>query len=297
VQKEQFLELLHNELLQRGIPPESARQYMQAITQSMSEKDIKEIEQIQNPSDVAKLAQGIAMIKQRTETVPSDASSPEAEDTALAAEKANDADSDDGTSDFISQSAAADDDVKVYLGASSLPQRQSPRETPAAASEAQEPAEVNYAEYIQDDELDNTATVRGKRIFWLIFFCSLPLILILAAVYFGLFGVLFAALCALIVLLVAALIGGSAVGAVVSLVGVIYGITQLITAASKAPGLYEIGLGLTIGGSVMAGGIIIYNIAVRLLPFLIRMLIALFSLCTGKLRTLFHMAKEACSKL
>jgi len=104
-------------------------------------------------------------------------------------------------------------------------------------------------------------------------------------------------LCAVIVLLVAGLIGGAAVGAVVSLVGIVYGIMQLITAASSAPGLYEIGLGITVGGVVMAGGIIVYNIAIRLIPLLIRLLASLFGFCTGKLRTLFQMAKEACYRL
>jgi len=157
--------------------------------------------------------------------------------------------------------------------------------------------EVDYSEYVHDDDPEPLASAKGKRTFWLIFVCALPLTLLLLLAYFGLFGACFAALCALIILLIAGLIGGVAVGAVVSFVGIVYGITQLITAASQAPGLYEIGLGITVGGIVMAGGIIVYNIAIRLIPLLIRLLASLFRLCTGKLRTLYHMAKEACYKL
>jgi len=182
-----------------------------------------------------------------------------------------------------------DDDVKVYRGGGVVRRHE---EEPRKAL-----SEVDYDDYIHDDEPQRQDTVRGRRIFWLIFICALPLTLLCLLAYFGIFGAAFAVLCALIVVLVAGLIGGAAVGAVVSLVGIVYGITQLITAPSSAPGLYEIGLGITVGGIVMAGGIIVYNIAIRLVPLLIRLLSSLFGICTGKLRTLFHMAKEACYRL
>ena len=255
VQKEQFLQTLQDELTKRGIPPASAVQYVRSIAKTLTDKDSEEIEQISDPSDVAKLAQGIVMInKQRT------------------ASQQQAAHEDDG-------------DVKVYQGGGS------------ARREVTPPTNADYEEYIHDDDPEPQASARGKRTFWLIFLCALPLILAFLAAYFSAFGVIFAALCAVIVLLVAGLIGGAAVGAVVSMVGIIYGITQLITAVSAAPGLYEIGLGVTVGGAVLAGGIIVYNVAIRLIPLLIRLLASLFAFCTGKLRTLFHMAKEACYRL
>ena len=72
---------------------------------------------------------------------------------------------------------------------------------------------------------------------------------------------------------------------------------SFFTVSSSAPGLYEIGLGLTVGGIVMLGGILVYNCAIRLVPWLIRLLGDLFRFCTGKLKDLFRMAKEACYKL
>ncbi len=254
VQKEQFLQTLLDELTKRGIPPASAAQYVRAIAQTLTDKDTEEIEQISDPADVAKLAQGIVMVKQRA----------------------------------AAQQAARDDedgDMKVYHAGG------------ASRREAAPPTDADYNEYIHDDEPEPETSARGKWTFWLIFLCALPLVLALLLAYFGVFGAIFAALCAVIVLLVAGLIGGAAVGAVVSMVGIIYGITQLITEVSAAPGLYEIGLGVTVGGAVLAGGIIIYNIAIRLIPLLIRLLASLFGFCTGKLRTLFHMAKEACYRL
>ena len=43
--------------------------------------------------------------------------------------------------------------------------------------------------------------------------------------------------------------------------------------------------------------ILIYNLAIRVVPKLIRLLGTLFRFCTGKLKELFSRAKEACYKL
>lgn len=277
MQKEQFLSILRDELAARGIPAASAGQYVQHIAQTLSASDIAEIESIRDPADVAKLAQGIVMIKQRSASRPN----------TPVPQKSAPAHPAPARPAPVRPAAEEDDDVKVYGAA---PAKREP--APSVVEDA-----VDYSEYVRDDDSEPSATVKGKRTFWLIFVCALPLTLLLLLAYFGVFGVGFAALGALIVLLIAGLIGGVAVGAVVSFVGIVYGITQLITASSQAPGLYEIGLGITVGGIVMAGGILVYNIAIRLIPLLIRLLASLLRICTGKLRTLYHMAKEACYKL
>ena len=52
-----------------------------------------------------------------------------------------------------------------------------------------------------------------------------------------------------------------------------------------------------VAGIVMLGGILVYNMAIRLVPLLMRLLGSLFHFCTGKLRDLFRRAKEACYTL
>ncbi len=187
----------------------------------------------------------------------------------------------------------------------SVKRREAKESTPPASSdkERETPEEeendvVQYEAFVSDDdELGRAPTARGKRIFWIVFLCTLPITLVLFLAYAAVFGAIFAVLCGLIVLLVGGLIVGVTAGALLSLIGMVYGVTQLLTAASRAPGLYEIGLGLIIAGCVMFGGILVYNLAVRLIPLLIQWLGALFRYCTGKLKDLFHMAKEACYKL
>ncbi len=160
-------------------------------------------------------------------------------------------------------------------------------------AEKKRPAPV----YIEDEEAIVTTPLHTSTKSRLLFVCTIPLFLLLLALYLGVFALGFATLLGIIVLLVAVLIGGVAAGAAVSLVGIIYGITQLLTATSMAPGLYEIGLGLAIAGAVMLGGILVYNCAIRLVPKLIRLLGKLFKLCAKKLKQLFKTAKEALYKL
>lgn len=281
VQTEQFFQLLHEELIRRGISSAAASQYVRAIAQNLSEQEAEEISQIREGTEIAKLAQGIVMIhKQRSEQRAHAAEKSAQDDPPAAPESAPILDEEDENADDD------DSDMKVYHSSTRI---QNPDPEPITDSD--------YDEYIHDDDSDGAPSVRGKRIFWTVLIVTLPLSLALLLAYFGVFGAAFVVLCALNVLLVAGLIGGAAVGAALSLIGIIYGITQLITVSSAAPGLYEIGLGVTIGGIVLAAGILIYNIACRLVPRLIQLLGTLFGICTGKLRTLFHMAKEACYKL
>ncbi len=189
----------------------------------------------------------------------------------------------------------------------SAKRRESMKESPPKAAAAEDEDDsgdkadiVQYEAFADDEEDDDfgrAPTARGKRIFWIVFLCTLPITLVLFLVFAAVFGAIFAVLCGLIVLLVGGLIVGVTAGALLSLIGLVYGVTQLLTVASHAPGLYEIGLGLIIAGCVMFGGILVYNLAVRLIPLLIRWLGALFRYCTGKIKDLFHMAKEACYKL
>ena len=64
-------------------------------------------------------------------------------------------------------------------------------------------------------------------------------------------------------------------GAVVSLVGIVYGVVQLITGQIPV-GMFEVGLGIIVGAAVMFVGILVYNFAVRFIPFGMKLLAKLF---------------------
>lgn len=284
MKKVEFLTLLHNEMIRLGATPDVAEHHTRVINQTFTPEDIARVERITTPEEVTKLAQAIVSIKSKSVEAKK---AEDEEEHADVTEEPNEEIPIDDT--FFADDTDEDSDMKVYAGG--FPH------LPAAVDVDED---TLYEEMIRDDEEDGFITrvsPRGKQKFWIIFACSLPLILVFLLLYFGTFALLFTALASLIVLLIAGLIGTSAIGAAVSFVCIVYGISQLITVASAAPGVYEIGLGITVGGAVMLFGILIYNLAIRVVPKLIRLLGTLFRFCTGKLKVLFHRAKEACYKL
>ena len=133
------------------------------------------------------------------------------------------------------------------------------------------------------------------RKFYIILVCTFPLWGFAAFCVLAAFVIAIGALTAGIVLLIVGLFVGVALGTILALVGIIYGITQLFEYAPI--GLYEIGLGVRIGGFVMLFGIIAYNIAVRLLPFLIKQVMVLFSFTVRKCVELYYYVKGRCADL
>jgi hypothetical protein len=284
VKKVEFLTLLYNEMIRLGATPDVAEHHTRVINQTFTPEDIARVERITTTEEVTKLAQAIVSIKSKSVEAKK---AEDEEEHADVTEAPNEEIPIDDT--FFADDTDEDSDMKVYAGG--FPH------LPAAVDVDED---TLYEEMIRDDEEDGFITrvsPRGKQKFWIISACSLPLILVFLLLYFGTFALLFTALASLIVLLIAGLIGTSAIGAAVSFVCIVYGISQLITVASAAPGVYEIGLGITVGGAVMLFGILIYNLAIRVVPKLIRLLGTLFRFCTGKLKVLFQRAKEACYKL
>lgn len=147
----------------------------------------------------------------------------------------------------------------------------------------------------ENDDSYYVEKAHGSPLFWILFIGTLPFTAIIYAALFIIYGAVFAAIAALIVGLIAVLIADIAAGTAVSLVGIIYGITQLFNPATRAVGLYELGLGLLIGGGAMFAGIIIYNIAIRLLPFILKKWTYLLRLILGKLKDLYYALKRRSS--
>lgn len=168
-------------------------------------------------------------------------------------------------------------------------------ESPAPPSSfpASKPAQ-NAADFFAPPEsADKTA--RGSAIFWGCFILGLPFIFAVLALIIALFGLCYIALIGAIIGFVLALIAIVAVGCGVSLVGIIYGITQLFSFV--AAGVYEIGLGLMVAGMVLFTAVLLYNAAVRFLPWVMRCLTMFFEFVFGKLRHLFYVVRRECYKL
>lgn len=124
---------------------------------------------------------------------------------------------------------------------------------------------------------------------------SAPILLPIMAAVAVLFGAVYAVCAVLIVALLITLVGLIFCGVIVSLAGIIYGVTKIFE--SLPVGLFEIGLGVTIGGAVMLSGILIYNVAIRFLPFVIRNLGPVFTGVFGKFKEFYLFVKRKCAKI
>ena len=147
-------------------------------------------------------------------------------------------------------------------------------------------------EAVRLPEYESREPVPNTTVFWVLFCAALPITLPFAAVGLSLFAAMWLAVIFLITAAIAALIAVCAAGAAATLVGVIYGVIQLNT--SVALGVYEIGLGVIAAGCTLFIGILLYNLAVRLLPKLIVLIYRLFKYVLGQLKRLFdHLRRES----
>lgn len=123
-----------------------------------------------------------------------------------------------------------------------------------------------------------------------------PTILLLLVLSFGIFAgafILLASAILVIALGIIAIVGG---GSLISLASLLYGATQLLS-STKYIGLHEVGFGLAVAGFTMAASILLYNVAVRLIPFLFEKIAQLSKLFVKKIVVLAKNAVKGCEQL
>jgi len=276
-----FMKDLEDALIKRGISPDVAEKHVHTLQRTFTDDDLREIKNINSPDEVEEIAESIATLLKKnkikarsTQTPPPAPSAPP-----------------------MREEAAKAQEEEEPLQPKSAPRPAAPTYDPPRrrnrTTRTPDPIYLDEDEYY--DEYKVKKSDKGFYIFWLGFILTLPITIALGAALFGLFIGVFVALSALIVGLVAGLIGLVAVGAGVSLVGIIFGITQLFS--FMAAGLYEIGLGVIVIGAVMLVSILLYNIAIRFLPWIIRLVASLLRFTCGKIRDLFVFVRRECYKL
>ncbi len=296
-----FMRELESALIERGIAEDTAKKHVANLGRTFTSDDLSEIEAIQSGSEIEQLADSISLILNKNSRNAVERQSPQAPQ----AESINPP---------SPKPAAPRPRPQNGSGAGTSPQKPVParpasaRQAPSAAPKAQpyrqQPAVQKPMRRIdlpeEDDDYDvyspgEDATTRGMILFWVGLFLTLPLTIGLAAVLFGAFAALFVGIGVLIVGLIAVLIAVAACGAGVSLVGIIFGVTQLFSFV--AAGIYEIGLGIMVAGIALLASVLIYNIAIRLLPWIISLLGNLLGWICGKVKSLFFVVRRECYKL
>lgn len=138
----------------------------------------------------------------------------------------------------------------------------------------------------------------SERKFWVIFFCCIPILFVFLGALLSVFAAVFFGLIAVILLLVCALAVAVAIGTGVSLIGIVYGVVQFFVAGGvSAVGLYEAGMGIFAAGITMLVGVLIYNAAIRLVPFVMKKLRAFLKFIFKKLGVLAEYLKGVCASI
>lgn len=123
-----------------------------------------------------------------------------------------------------------------------------------------------------------------------------PVGLLAFATAFGAFLFIFLALAASIIVIIAAIIAIVAAGSLISAGSLLYGATQIIS-EPRFIGIHEIGFGLLVAGITILVSVILYNVALRLVPFIYAKLISFIAFSAKKVKSLFIKAKKGCENL
>ena len=155
---------------------------------------------------------------------------------------------------------------------------------------------IPYNQKVRMKKIENSKKGGNEWLYVLLLVITIPiavaLILTAFAVYLGFWVILALAMIACI----AALVVFVTVFALISIVGIVYGVVALIT-ENIPVGLFEVGLGVMVGAAVMFIGILVYNFAVRFIPFIMKLLARLFRAGFRGIKNGYQVLKGAVEEL
>lgn len=140
--------------------------------------------------------------------------------------------------------------------------------------------------------LDQETIEKNRKKFWIIFAATSPITAALLAATAVAFALAFFAIAVIILIAVGALVFITAAGTIVSIFGLIFGASQMIN--SVPVGLYECGVSVMIAAVAIFVGILVYNFAVRLMPYAAKWLLVFLRYVARKYRELYVYLKKEC---
>ena len=165
-------------------------------------------------------------------------------------------------------------------------------------------SDVENDVYINKRKLNRVDKLRGRKnidksakntpLFWIIFILTLPISISLFALIWGFIGVLYAVVSAVIAALVAVVVAVVGIGTALALVGLIFGIIKCFSILPV--GLYEVGLAVVITGITMLVSVLIYNLAVRLIPRLYSVLSRFSGWVWYNIQKFYYFCKKECDR-
>ena len=181
------------------------------------------------------------------------------------------------------------------------PQPEAVQEVPADDLIADEENEdiqkyIPYNQKVKMKKIENSKKGGNEWLYVLILVVTIPIAVALILTAFVLYLGFWVALALAMIACIAVLVVFVAVFALISIVGIVYGVVELIT-GNMPVGLFEIGLGVMVGAAVMFIGILVYNFAVRFIPFIMKLLARLFRAGFRAIRNGYQVLKGAVEEL
>ncbi len=140
--------------------------------------------------------------------------------------------------------------------------------------------------------IDPEQIEKNRKKFWILFAITLPITLAVIAATAAGFALTFFAIAVVILIAIGGLVFITAAGTLVSVFGLIFGVSQML--ASVPIGLYECGVAIMIGAVAIFLGILVYNFAVRLMPYAAKWLLVFLRYVARKYRELYVYLKKEC---
>ncbi len=136
----------------------------------------------------------------------------------------------------------------------------------------------------------------NSKIVWILLALCLPVIVLLVALILGISLAIALAMAGVIIVIICLITGIVCGGSALAILSLIYGITQIIS-EPRYVGLHEIGLAFIFAGITMLICIVLYNIAVRFIPALYKIIGLGLKKLFEKSKKWFELAKKGCKNL
>ncbi len=133
-------------------------------------------------------------------------------------------------------------------------------------------------------------------IFTILTILAFPLILFGAFVSIGVLFSLYFVLAALVIALVFGIIAVVCGGGLTSIIALLYGATQIMQ-EPRYIGMHEIGFALIIAGATILISVLLYNIAIKLIPWILSKASVIFKALVVRVKRIAEKARKGCEKL
>lgn len=133
-------------------------------------------------------------------------------------------------------------------------------------------------------------------IFTVLTVLAFPLILFGSFVAIGVLFGLYFALAALVVALIFGIIAVVCGGGLTSIVALLYGATQIMQ-EPRYVGMHEIGFALIVAGATILVSVLLYNVAIKLIPWILSKASVIFKALVVRVKRIAEKARKGCEKL